>query len=416
MDLGELLRFSSQPFTIDSVRRKLSPEINEEIVLEMEVELANLEPLTDAQKLILRDFYRTPDVSITVGKTARRRIWDDFVKNRDIEKIEHLVNQVPALYSEMEKALIEERNLQPAIFSECVYAQGLAEKFHLSVFKNYPENFKINFSHESEGLHGLQDLTVRYSYSDQSDSNILYQAGGAAGVDCALRTQGHNRPIMIEMKEPYARTSEPDLPKYGDDGYIISTEAFDEKYPQFRSMLEEQIEKRLNVFEKMGNNIADFSAASIEKAVTENYAGKKFAHVICTEDENGKLVMLPSNHVSNWAELEGEIRPSGRNSYSVWTPKKLIQMLREMDAVVEGDVVQISLTRLKTANARGGKKVSRYKINPLFFVRAGNIKINGSSASFSIHAVKQLNPSITAKMNFKGLDIAEVRKFYARLL
>jgi hypothetical protein len=48
-----------------------------------------------------------------------------------------------------------------------------------------------------------------------------------------------------------------------------------------------------------------------EKAVSENYIGSKKADVICTEDKFGNLVMLPSNEVGQWAELEGEIRPSG---------------------------------------------------------------------------------------------------------
>ena len=378
--------------------------------------MSSLEPLTDLQKIIMRDFYRTPDVSISVSKIERRRIWDSFVDNRDIREIAHLEIQVPALYSEMEKALSQERNIQSAVFSECVYAQGLADKFHLSVFKNYPENFKIVMDGQTDILHGLRDLSVRYSYSSQNDSKTLYQAGGAGGVDCALHSKDVSQPIMIELKEPYAKTSEPDLPKYGEDGFIVSTEVFEKSYPQFKSMLDEQIGKKLNFFEKMGNNIADFSSTSIEKAVTENYAGKKTAHVICTEDENGKLVMLPSNHVANWAELEGEIRPSGRNPYDVWTPKTLLRMLTDIGASVEGDMVRIPISRLKTANARGSKKISRYKINPLFFVRESSIEIRGSDVYFSINVVEQLNPTITAKMNFKGLDVAEVRKFYEGLL
>ena len=378
--------------------------------------MTNLEPLTDLQKIIMRDFYRSPDLDITVNKSERRKIWDGFVEYRDIREISHLENQVPALYSEMEKALSQERNIQPAVFSECVYAQGLADKFHLSVFKSYPDNFKIKLDRNTENLHGLRELAVRYSYSSQNDNKTLYQAGGAGGVDCAYQLKDSDQTIMIEMKEPYARTSEPDLPKYDEDGFIVSTDTFYENYPQFKSMLDEQIEKKLNVFEKMGSNIADFSAASIEKAVTDNYTGSKYAHVICTEDDNGKLVMLPSNHVARWAELEGEIRPSGRNSYGVWTPVRLMRMLVEMGASVDGDVVRVPLSRLKSANARGGKKVSRYKINPLFFVRESSIEIKGTDAYFSFGAVRQLNPSITAKMNFKGLDIVDVRKFYAELV
>jgi len=378
--------------------------------------MTRLEPLTDLQKIIMRDFYRTPDISISVNKIERRRIWDSFVDNRDITEISHLVNQVPALYSEMEKALNKERNIQAAVFSECVYAQGLADKFHLPVFKNYPDYFKIEMDGHSDTFHGLRDLSIRYSYSSQNDTKTLYQAGGAGGVDCALHLKDVNQTIMIEMKEPYAKTSEPDLPKYGEDGFMVSTDVFENSYPQFKSMLDEQIEQKLNFFEVMGNNIGDFSSTSIEKAVTENYAGTKFAHVICTEDENGRLVMLPSNHVANWAELEGEIRPAGRNPYDVWTPKKLREMLTEMGASFEGDMVRILLSRLKTANARGSKRISRYKINPLFFVRESSIEVRGSDAYFSINAVEQLNPTITAKMNFKGLEVAAVRKFYEGLL
>ncbi len=377
--------------------------------------MTHLEPLTDLQKLIMRDFYGTQDVSISVNRIERRKIWDNFIENRDLGQIAHLETLVPALYSEMEKALSQERNIQSAVFSECVYAQGLADKFHLPLFKNYPDNFRVLIDGQKDALHGFRDLAARYSYSNKNDSKTLYQAGGAGGVDCALNSKDASQPIMIEMKEPYAKTSEPDLPKYGEDGFIVSTEVFENNYPQFKSMLDEQIEKKLNVFEKMGNNIADFSPASIEKAVTQNYSGKKFAHVICTEDENGKLVLLPSNHVSSWAKLEGEIRPSGRNPYDVWTPKRLLSMLIEMGAMVEGDLVRISLSHLKTANARGSKKISRYKINPLFFVRESSIEIRGNEAYFSIKAVEQLNPTITAKMNFKGLDVTQVRKFYERL-
>ncbi len=377
--------------------------------------MTHLEPLTDLQKLIMRDFYGTQDVSISVNRIERRKIWDNFIENRDLGQIAHLETLVPALYSEMEKALSQERNIQSAVFSECVYAQGLADKFHLPLFKNYPDNFRVLIDGQKDVLHGFRDLAARYSYSNKNDSKILYQAGGAGGVDCALNSKDASQPIMIEMKEPYAKTSEPDLPKYGEDGFIVSTEVFENNYPQFKSMLDEQIEKKLNVFEKMGNNIADFSPASIEKAVTQNYSGKKFAHVICTEDENGKLVLLPSNHVSSWAKLEGEIRPSGRNPYDVWTPKRLLSMLIEMGAMVEGDLVRISRSHLKTANARGSKKISRYKINPLFFVRESSIEIRGNEAYFSIKAVEQLNPTITAKMNFKGLDVTQVRKFYERL-
>ena len=118
---------------------------------------------------------------------------------------------------------------------------------------------KIGVQHSKE----LNELTVRYSFSNLNGDRVLYQAGGASAVDCAFHSQYEDQLIWIEMKEAYARTSEPDLPKYAEDGYIISSETFEKTYPQFKSMLEEQIEKRLNVFEHVGNNISDFSFSSI---------------------------------------------------------------------------------------------------------------------------------------------------------
>jgi hypothetical protein len=372
--------------------------------------------LSDAQRKILKEFYQAPDVRVPLNKIERRRIWDDFVSHRDINNISNLQDSIPALYAEMEKALNQNRNIQPAVFSECVYTQSLAKKFSLSVYEMHLENVRLDFENGILNSKELNSLTIRYSFTNAGGTKTLYQAGGASGVDCALHTLSPNELTWIEMKEPYARTSEPDLPKYGEDGLLVSSTVFEESYPQFKAMLEEQLAKSLNVFEHIGNNIAEFSASSIEKAVTENYSGEKLAHVICTEDEDGNLVMLPSNHVAFWAKLEGEIRPSGRNSYSVWTPKKLMEILQSMGAIVNDEFVKIPVSKLKTANARGGKKVSRYKINPLFFVRDSQVRIDGELASFPLNVVKQLNPSITAKMNFKGLKISDVKDFYSELI
>lgn len=109
---------------------------------------------------------------------------------------------------------------------------------------------------------------------------MLIQAGSCNGivitvVDLTIQT--------IEFKEPYAKASEPDLPKYGEDGILIITTPFLGKYYQFEAMLDEQ--KGLNLFENIGNNIHNFSQETIKIAVSNNYKEiKKYADVICTED------------------------------------------------------------------------------------------------------------------------------------
>ena len=66
--------------------------------------------------------------------------------------------------------------------------------------------------------------------------------------------------------------------------------------------------------------------------MTENYQAKKFADVLCTEDRDTRLVMLPINQALLWAKTEGEIRPVGRNPYAVWTPNALQHFLAKKGA------------------------------------------------------------------------------------
>lgn len=372
-------------------------------------------PLTEGQKYALRLFYALEDTKVKINKSGRDLIWKNFVANRTVDTLKNLETEVPAFFAEVEKATKSKKNLQPAVFSECVYSQALAEKLNLTEFTNHISGEKIEIDHFFPRATELKEFTIRYSYSHVEHDKTLIQAGGAAAVDCALICKEDQQLLKIELKEPYARTSEPDLPRYGEDGALVTSEKFTKKYPQFTNMLNEHLKVGLNVFEHLGNNVGKFDPANIKSAVTSNYSGEKYADVICTEDSNGYLVMLPANHVSRWARLQGEIRPTGRNHYKVWTPVKLQKTLEEIGAKELGQFTIVPLDKLKTSNARGGNRISRYKINPLFFVRSSDIVIEGSNAKFKKNCVRQLIPSITAKMDFDGLDVGEVRNFYEKL-
>jgi len=369
-------------------------------------------PLSSAQKIVLSDFYRKPDTKVAFNTSERRKIWDEFKTNRNVSKFRYLEEQVPAIFAEITKAVVNEKNIQPAVFSECVYAQALADKFSLSVFENHINSEGVKFNFNGIAIANAEELTVRYSYSRSDKMVSLVQAGGAGGVDSALISFDKKIATMIELKEPYARTSAPDLPKYGEDGYLVSTEKFLIENPQFKSMLEEQINKKFNIFEHLGSNLSDFSLESIETAVTENYLGEKFADFICTEDSSGYLSLIPSSHVALWAELEGELRPTGRNSYPVWTPDKLLSVLLEKGGSVQADTVTMPLSSFKQSKARGGDNISRFKISPLFFVRSEDVNTTKGNVTFKLEAVKQNIPDITAKIDFRNLDVSEVKKFY----
>ena len=368
--------------------------------------------LSTAQRELLSDFYSRPITKIAFNTNERRKIWNEFKIHRNVEEFAYLEDKAPAVFAEINKAFGNAKNVQPAVFSECVYAQAFANKFNLSVFENHIKSEGIKFDFSGVEIPNAEDLTIRYSYSESDKKTSLVQAGGASGVDCALISFEDKTATMIELKEPYARTSAPDLPKYGEDGYLVSSEKFVQENPQFRSMLEEQIRKRFNIFENIGSNVSDFSAESIESAVTENYSGEKFADFICTEDSSGYLVLIPSSHVAIWAKLEGELRPTGRNSYPVWTPNKLLSVLKEKGGIVNSGAVTMPLLSFKQSKARGGENISRFKISPLFFVRSEHIENTKGNVTFKIDDVKQNIPDITAKINFKNLDVSEVKKFY----
>jgi hypothetical protein len=192
--------------------------------------MTNFPELSQLQKTLLSNFYSKPKTKILFNKLERDKIGLDFKRNKNINKYQDLENSMPAFYYELQKAVNSKKNIQPAVFSECVYTQALAEKYLLTIFNRHSaqEEKKISFGNFDPLL--LNDLSPRFTYKNKEESILLIQAGGAGGVDCALVSLFEKTISKIEFKEPYARTSEPDLPKYKDDGLLITSEKFDKKY------------------------------------------------------------------------------------------------------------------------------------------------------------------------------------------
>lgn len=368
-------------------------------------------PLTKSQGEILRDFYDRPKTKVVFVKSERKAIWDAFRTTRTIPN-QNLEARCPALLAELNKALANNNAVQSAVFSECVYAQTLANMFGLTEFHNY-YNSTGSVPQPILSLLESYHLTPRYVYRAPDGKRMLIQAGGNAGVDSALISVDDKNVFTIEFKEPGAKTSEPDLPAYGEDGNLVVTDEFITRNPQFQSMLDEQLAKRLNFWQAMGSNVNDFSLEAIQVAVSENYAAKKYADVICVEDTTGFLTMIPANQVGLWSVTQGEIRPAGRNPYAVWTPKTLEKFIADMGGSVSAGDVYVPIHAVATASARGGDdEISRYKLNSLFFVRVENAKHVGGNLYFKLEDVKQLKPTIAAKMFFTSLDVSAVHAHY----
>jgi hypothetical protein len=368
-------------------------------------------PLTKQQKEIMKQFYSVNPTKVIYNKTKRNALWKKATARSSQLDLDLLYSKCPALAHQIRKSYETGLNIQSAVFSECVYAQTFANMMGLRLFVNCYET--SDFIPESVSrLLASYHLVPRYIYSTNDKKKMLIQAGGNNGIDSALITVINLEIYTIEFKEAGSKTSEPDLPKYKEDGVLLVTDKWIKENPHFAAMLAEQV--GLNFFEVMGGNINNFSKESIEIAVSNNYLGKKkYADVICTEDINGVLVMLPTNQASVWAKVEGEIRPAGRNHYKVWTPLKLNSFLLERGATINGDLVTIPKANLDQRHERGGNHLlSGYKVSPLFFVYVADCTEDNGLLSFNLSKMRQLNPTIAAKMFFKTLKHVEVKNYY----
>lgn len=366
-------------------------------------------PLTRLQKEIMQEFYSITPTKVILTKAERDELWKLATKRSKDLDLQNLKTKCPALHHQIQKSFEQGNNIQSAVFSECAYAQTFANMLGLDLFVNCADEPDFIPSQVAKLINSY-NLVPRYVYSTKDKRRMLIQAGGCGGIDSALITVIDLVIYTIEFKEPGAKTSEPDLPKYGEDGKLKITKDFLTRYPQFEAMLNEQ--KDLNFFKNMGHNINDFSEESISIAVSNNYA-KKYADVICTEDINGIFVMMPVNQVQLWAELEGEIRPAGRNRYKVWTPAALNRFMLQYKPDIVGETVKLEKSKLEVRKERGGNgKISGYKITPLFFVYAEDCQDDGKHITFNTKNVWQLNPTIAAKMFFKTLKYEEVKTYY----
>lgn len=368
-------------------------------------------PLTKMQKDIMQEFYNIPATRVIFNKSERNKLWKLSTARSTELDLNMLKNKCPALEHQIKKSYQSGHNIQSAVFSECVYAQTFANMMKLDKFVNCSE--VDNFIPENVmKLLNSYHLVPRYIYSTSDKQRMLIQAGGCDGVDSALITVIDLLIYTIEFKEAGAKTSEPDLPKYKEDGLLVVTDEWLGRYPQFKTMLEEQ--KGLNFFEVMGSNINDFSKESIDIAVSNNYLStKKYADVICTEDKKGFLTMIPTNQASDWAKIEGEIRPAGRNHYRVWTPNALKNFIEQKGGSIDDEIVSINKNVLGERRERGGnRKLSGYKINPLFFVYIKDCVENNDIITFNLDKVQQLNPTIAGKMFFEKLLHNDVKAYY----
>ena len=220
----------------------------------------------------MTEFYTLSAAKVIYNKQERNVLWKEATaKSRHLD-FTKLDKECPALCHQIKRSYDEGHNIQSAVFSECVYAQTFANMMNLTRFVNcYNESGFV--PDRINNLLNSYHLVPRYIYSTDDKRRMLIQAGGCDGIDSALITVMDLVIYTIEFKEPGAKTSEPDLPKYREDGALFVTDDWLIRYPQFTAMLKEQ--EGLNFFNVMGSNVNNFSKESIDIAVSSNYSNKK---------------------------------------------------------------------------------------------------------------------------------------------
>jgi len=195
-------------------------------------------------------FYAVAPTKIVLLKKEYDKLWKIIKEgNTLVAKDEKELNHIcPAIVCEIHKSIAETRLIQSAVFSECVYAQTLANILRLPVFTDYA---KVNTIDETVlTLLKSYCLVPRYIYTNEAKSEFLIQAGSCRGTDSALIRLVDKAIYSIEFKEPSARGPTLDLPKYGEDGRIFVSKRFRKNYPYYVDMLSEQ--EDLNFFDTMG--------------------------------------------------------------------------------------------------------------------------------------------------------------------
>ena len=144
-------------------------------------------PLTKLQKEIMEEFYQIQPTKVIFNKNERNTLWKKATQRSQDFDFEELKLKCPALEHQIRKSYETGRNIQSAVFSECVYAQTFANMFQLTTFVNCIE--EPNFIPESvRVLLKSYNLFPRYAYSSPDKKRMLIQAGGCNGIDSALIT------------------------------------------------------------------------------------------------------------------------------------------------------------------------------------------------------------------------------------
>lgn len=307
----------------------------------------------------------------------------------------------PAAFCELKKQFEKKMALQPSILTECFIAQTLANFWGLDKFEDLDAKGFIP-SEISNILFGIKNkrdgASFRYIYFNDKADFVLVQCGDSSTIDAVFIKEKIG--IRIEFKEELAKINEVDIPSYGDDGKLVVSDDFKTKYPYYAPFVE-IFNQKTNVFEMIGHNfnLVDYLDEENSKKIIESIVDAKFINAYVLLKGNTLIPVLGRNLHSSVGFSGSEIRTAGKNAKKLWSVDFAKNEISRLGGKIADGKVFLPLNEKMYVTGRGMDIVTRYKINPLIFVRIEYTQVEGGIISFDFEKIEQLKPTISLHLS-----------------
>lgn len=308
----------------------------------------------------------------------------------------------PAAFSEIKKQYEKKLGLQPCILTECYMAQTIANILNLKNFEdvdaggNIPTKIGQTIFRVKNSKAGS---SFRYIYFNDKADIVLAQCGDSSTIDAVFVKE--RIAIRIEFKEEDSKANEADIPKYDENGKLITTKTFEKKYPYYVPFVE-IFNKKTDVFTMMGHNfnIVDYLDEKNTNRVIDGIISAKFIDLYVFQ-KGDFLVPLAANNLYDNVKFNGsEIRTAGRNNKKLWSVELAKSEITKQGGKIEDGLVSLPLNEKMYSIGRGKNIVTRYKINPLIYVPIEKTAVlKNGDISFNFSDLKQLKPTISLHLS-----------------
>lgn len=370
----------------------------------------------------LKDIYDKP-INLLLKSSEIKEIEDFYQKYyqkyTDIKmfysvdkNIARKIKKVCSVRAEIERQFFCKKRLQSGTLCECVLAESIARFYQLDsfadVFHTYIRDLPANI------LYRLRDdnnrILCRYIYYNKNDLNtFLIQYGNPTRYDADFYMNGEK--IKLEFKDRIARAGEKET-EYDDEGKLVYSHSFQEENPTYISLIHQFNEKN-NIIDLVGNY--KIESDSDKKEILKSYFKSLGFDILISMDLFDSIIAITYDCIDkddccSFISFDGsEIRRSGKNSYTVFTPNLLLKSIHQVGGIISGNSVKIPSSNM--INRMRNDKITGRKINHLFYVRLESLKEKNGYCEFLIKDVKQLKPTICVHIQIIA-ERSRLREYY----